>query len=118
MDSQDSDKNLEIFKNIGEIITTQEFNTANADFFSLNASKFDDNADENKHEYMQLFEQYVSMADKILEAKLKQDHGVSDEQMQAFFATFEDNKQRYVQENTDTVDLLFTMINFDALRKR
>ena len=37
MDSQDSDKNLEIFKKIGVIITTQEFNLANSDFFNINA---------------------------------------------------------------------------------
>ena len=52
MDSQDTDKNLDIFKNIGEIITTQEFNLANAEFFKLNKDNFNENEDENKHEYM------------------------------------------------------------------
>ena len=32
--------------------------------------------------------------------------------------SFEDNKKLYEQENADTVDVLFTMINFDAFKKK
>ena len=47
---------LQIFKGVAEIITSPQFNLANSEFFELNASKFEEDADENKHEYMQLFE--------------------------------------------------------------
>ena len=54
-------QDLAIFKSVAEIMATPEFNDANAEFFKLNADKFEDNADENKHEYMQLFEEYLSL---------------------------------------------------------
>jgi hypothetical protein len=72
---------MTIFKNIGKIITTTEFNSATADFFAMHTDKFDETEDENKHEYKQLFEEYVQLADKALDAKLKEDYGVSEDDM-------------------------------------
>ena len=38
--------------------------------------------------------------------------------MKDFYSTFEANKKRYEEENTDTVDILFSMVNFDAFKKK
>ena len=47
-----ADNGMTIFKHICNIITTPEFNVANADFFKLNSVKFAENVDENSHEHM------------------------------------------------------------------
>ena len=117
MDSQDTNKNLTIFQNVANIIATTEFNEANAEFFKLHSHKFSDD-EENKHEYMQLFEEYLSLAEKAIESKLKEEMGVTDDEMLEFYSTFEDNRKLYEADNSDAFDTLFTMINFDAFKKQ
>ena len=43
---------------------------------------------------------------------------MDDDKIQQFYSSFEDNKKMYEEENADTVDVLFTMINFDAFKTR
>ena len=62
-------------------MVTPEFVDANAEYFSMHFSKFDENEDENKHEYMQLFEEYLSLQEKVIESKLRLDHNLTDEQI-------------------------------------
>ena len=89
MDSADTgDKDMMIFTNIGKIIITPEFNVATSEFFTLHRDKFDENEDENKHEYMQLFEEYVSLSDKALMAKIKEEYGVTDDDLASFLGSF------------------------------
>lgn len=118
MDSGTSDNDLTIFKNVAAIIATTEFATANQDFYNMHAHKFDAKDDENKHEYMQLFENYVSLNDQVLEAKLLEDYGYTKEDMKAFYDTFQDNRKRYEEEDACAFDTLFTIINFDAFKKQ
>ena len=45
------DSNMKIFKEIGELMTNSEFVSSSGDFFAKNCEVFDENVDENKHEY-------------------------------------------------------------------
>lgn len=83
----------------------------------MHASKFDEKEDENKHEYMQLFEEFVSINDKVIDSKLKTDYGHSVEEMTAFYGSFEENRAKYEAEDKIAVDNLFTMISFEAFKK-
>lgn len=42
---------MQIFMAIGELMTDSEFVTANQDFYDRHCETFDENVEENKHEY-------------------------------------------------------------------
>ena len=118
MDSADSDKNMAIFKDIAKLVVSKDYQTATQEFIFLHASKFDEKEEENKHEYMQLFEEFVAINDKVIDSKLKTDYGHSVEEMTAFYSSFEENRARYEAEDKVAVDNLFTMISFEAFKKQ
>ena len=59
----------EIFNSICEIMVDEDFVIGQTDFYIKNCKVFDDE-DENKHEYMKIFEEYVYIIDQAIEAKL------------------------------------------------
>ena len=46
-----SDTNGTIFNQIGELMTDADFTSSNTEFFTKNCMLFDENVEENKHEY-------------------------------------------------------------------
>ena len=86
MESQD--KNMEIFNAISQIVISKEFNDDSKAFVESNYGIFDEE-DENKHEYKQIYEDYVSIMDRIISARLKNENGFSDPEVEEFLGTFE-----------------------------
>ena len=88
------------------------------DFYEKHTDTFDENVEENKHEYKAIYEEYVDITEKVIEARLKEQHGVTDDQIAAFLLSFKDNKKTYEDDNTDTVDALYAMIDFDKFKEK
>ena len=109
MDS--TDKNTEIFNAISKIVVSPEFNTDSKAFIDSNFAIFDEE-DENKHEYKQVYEDYVAIMDRVITARLKNEFGFSDQQVEGFLVSFEQNKQAYTSQNADAVDTLYSFIDF------
>ena len=114
MESQD--KNSEIFNAICLIVVSPEFNEDSQAFVENNYAIFDEE-DENKHEYKQVYEDYVSIMDRVISAKLKNDSGFSEPEIEAFLASFEQNKDAYTATNAETVDTLYSFIDFMHFKK-
>ena len=112
------DANMAIFKNIAEIIHDSEFNDASYKFFQLHCKSFEDDVEENKHEYKQIYESYLAITEKVIETKLREKYQLSDDAILDFYSTFADHRKEYEQEDADTVDTLFGMIEFDDFKRR
>ena len=56
----ESNKNSQIFNNIGDLCATSEFNDAQMSFFTHNCGVFSEE-EENKLEYTAIYETYVKL---------------------------------------------------------
>lgn len=79
------DVNFEIFKMVSEIVQDDEFTNAQNAFFDKNKEPFEE-TEENKLEYTQIFEQYVSILEEIIAVKLKEKY--SEQQVEGFYLSF------------------------------
>jgi len=77
----------EIFDHISDLIAQEDFIEAQETFMEANCKAFEDD-EENKHEYKQIYEEYLLIIDRLIEAKLKEEHGISDEDIKQFYTTF------------------------------
>ena len=109
-----SESRNKIFSAICDIVVEQEFVQSQADFYIKNCKVFKDE-EENSHEYMKIFEEYVYIIDQAIESKLSSDF--EQDQVEDFYKTFKDNYENYKAINYDTVDLLFNSIDFDNFKK-
>ena len=73
-----------------------------------------EDTEENKLEYTQVFEQYVTILEEIIAVKLKEKY--SEEQIEAFYLSFKDNMKDYEKENALTVETIFGLIDFDKFK--
>jgi hypothetical protein len=113
-----NDSNMQIFKAIQGIITDPDFNIATQAFFATHSKAFDDNVEENKHEYKQIYEEYLSITERVIEAKIRDVHGFDEESFKRFLESFAEKKAEYEVESPDTVDMLYGMIEFDEFKKK
>ena len=86
------------------------------EFFNKNRGIFetDPDIDENKHAYMKLYEEYIKMFDNIIDTKLSEDYGYSQEDIQQFVLSFAEHRELYESDNDQLVDLLFALSSFDT----
>ena len=113
---ESSDKNSEIFAAVSQIVVSPEFNDDSKAFIENNYAIFDEE-DENKHEYKQVYEDYVAIMDRVITARLKNENGFADAEIEAFLGSFEQNKDTYSATNADTVDTLYSFIDFMHFKK-
>lgn len=116
MDTTISDANLKIFKEIAELKADPQIIQGNMEFYERNADIFDENADENKLEYMTIYEEYLKINDDVLQSKLQEKF--PEEQCVQFLTTFKDNLKAYEQIDKDTVEYLFELIEFQKFKER
>lgn len=90
------DTNFEIFKQISNDIQDDEFTSVQHAFFEKNKEPFEE-TDENKLEYTQIFEQYVTILEEIIAAKLKEKY--TEEQVENFYKSFQENIAKYTIQN-------------------
>ena len=92
MEQSLSDKEIEIFQKIVDIVTNQDFQKSQFEFFEKHAKTFDVD-DENKLEYTNIFQEYCHCFDEIIDAKLKE-HFEQD-QVDDFYKGFKANQELY-----------------------
>jgi hypothetical protein len=97
-------------------VISSEFNVDSNNFFERNYGIFDDQ-DDFKHEYKQMYEDYFSIIDKTICARLKQFYRYSESDIEEFFNNFELNKEAYEANNSDTFDVLYPIIDFKYFKK-
>lgn len=107
-----SEGNMAIFKQIADILTDPEFNEALSAFYAANHPKFDE-AEENKLEYKNIYEEYITITEKVIEEKLMVNHGIDNDAFKAFLEDFKVNKAAYEADDAETVDALYVMIDFE-----
>ena len=108
------DVNFQIFQQIAKDVQEEEFTNSQHAFFEKNKEPFED-TEENKLEYTQIFEQYVTILEEIIAAKLKETY--SEDQVENFYLTFKDNLAKYEAENPIAVDIIFGLIDFDKFKQ-
>ena len=85
-------------------------------FYMQNSDLFDENEEENKLEYMNIYEEYLKINDDVIQSKLQEKF--SEEQCINFISTFKDNLKNYEKEDKDTVDYMFELIDFQKFKQR
>ena len=63
---------MEVFREIGELKADAQVVQANMQFYMQNADIFDENEDENKLEYMTIYEEYLKINDDVIQSKLQE----------------------------------------------
>lgn len=91
---EDNNKNIAIFASITELISHAEFHDDQKSFIMENYRIFNED-EENKHQYKQVYDQYLEIMERTIEAKLIQDYNYSDDQINAFYTSFKQNKAEY-----------------------
>lgn len=76
-----TDKNMTIFDTVTALVAEDDFNQAQTEFVKKNHAIFDEE-EENKHEYKQVYEDYVNIMERMIEAKLKETY--SEDEIEAF----------------------------------
>ena len=62
-------EHIQIFSSICEIVAEEEFSNGQTDFYIQNCRIFTDQ-EENKHQYMKVFEEYIYIVDQAIDAKV------------------------------------------------
>ena len=108
-----------MFTAIGELILKDEFQQAQVEFMEQNAGVFED-TDENKLEYTPLHEEFIKLTENAIEAHVKEKLGLTQEDIDTFYAALQEPNKLKVLEatNKDTVDHLFTMLDFNKFKKQ
>lgn len=90
--------NKDIYQKICEAVVDPDFNEGQMNFFTKNCLKFTDD-EENRHEYKEIHEEYISILEQAIEAQLKQTY--SEEEINAFYLDFASNFESYrpINEN-------------------
>ena len=109
-------KNIAMFDAITDLITSEDFKLSDKAFIEQNFHVFDVD-EENKHEYKTIYDQYLEIMERLIEAKLVQEFNFTDEEVNDFYTTFQDKKAEYEARNVDTVDALYSFIEFDRFKK-
>jgi len=112
MDSQDKD--LKVFEKICEIVSSDDFNSAQSSFYEKNCQQFSDD-EENKLEYKTIYEEYVYLVEQGLEGELKV-AGYDEDAINKFYESFKENMKKFEDINRDVMDLLFGMIDFQKFK--
>lgn len=64
-----------------------------------------------------MYDNYLEIMEKTIESKLIGEFNFQDEEISQFYTSFPDKKQHYEQINVNTVDALFSFIDFDRFKK-
>lgn len=84
------------------------------EFFEQNKDKVED-TEENKLEYTPIFEAYMLILETVIEVELQKTF--SHEDIKAFYQHFKENLGAYEEKNKDTVDTLYSFIDFDKFKQ-
>ena len=103
-----------IFGTISDIIAEEEFSNGQTDFYIKNCKVFNED-EENKHEYMKIFEEYVYIIDQAIDSKLAEQY--DQENIDHFYKTFKEKFENYKEINYDTVEILFNAVDFESFKK-
>ena len=103
----------EIFALVCEIITSEEFTNGQMDFHVKNCKIFNED-EENKHEYMDVFEEYVKLVDNAIDSELYKKFKKED--VEDFYKTFKDNYEHFKEINYDAVEILKNAIDFETFK--
>lgn len=79
-----------------------------------------EDTDENKLEYTPLHEEFIKLSENAMEAYIKEQLGLAQEDIDAFYlALQEPNKLKVLEaSNKDTVDHLYTMLDFAKFKQQ
>ena len=104
-------KNMAIFDSICELVTKPEFTEDQMAFYQQKCHIFIEE-EENKLEYTQVYEQFVEIMERTIEAKLTTEYNYSDEEIKEFLNTFVESIDSYREKNPETVDILYGFVDF------
>lgn len=108
-----SENDAKVFKAIETVMLESDFKNATVSFIEANYDKFED-TEENKLEYTEIHNEYLKIVEQVLELQVKERYAISDAEMDEFYGGFTDKSKlaEYESLSKDTVDHLFTMIDF------
>lgn len=65
---------------------------------------------------MAIYDEFLYSSERVIESRLKSDHGFTQQQVSAFYDALKDNLARFEETNKDTVDMLYSFIDFDKFK--
>ena len=107
--------NQEIFAKICDLVIDPEFNEGQVNFFSKHCSKFTDD-EENRHDYKDIHEEYITILEQAIEAVLKQSY--TEDQINQFYLYFAENYNEFKGTNDDAFAIMNATIDFQAFKKQ
>lgn len=107
-------KDVQIFRSLVSLVTSQEFSESQTAFFEKHQGSFTAE-EENKLEYKEIYENYVYIVDEILDGNIKAQY--SEEEVKAFYDGFKDRYPEYEKIHKATVDTLFNFVDFSKFKE-
>jgi len=83
------------------------------DFHVKKCLLFDED-EENKHDYADIFEDYVKLVDNAIDTELYKKF--NKEEVDDFYKTFKDNYSHYKEIHSDAVEILKNAIDFETFK--
>ena len=110
----DDNIDTKIFESISGYLVKPDFLGAQNDFYKAHAFQFED-TEENKLEHTNLHKDYIKIFDDKIDRHLQKDF--SQEQIESFLKTFNENKDQYREINPNTYLQLFAFVDFTEFKK-
>ena len=107
-------QNTQLFKAIADCIVDYVFGQAQYQFYEKCKAQIIAD-EENKLDYTPMFNEYAKMLDTHIEAQLRNKY--TEEQIKAFYEEFKTNSKKYEAINSDTVEVLFTLIDLSKFKE-
>ena len=91
-----------------------EFNEGQINFFSKHCNTFT-NDEENRHEYKEIHEEYITILEVAIEAILKENF--TEEQINSFYMDFAENFDSYKTLHDDAYTVMCGSIDFKKFKE-
>ena len=112
-----SETDKTIFGHIANLMSQDEFLKAHNEFIVANCRTFSED-EENKHEYHEVYNNYVKIIEDAIEGELKTQFDVSDDALNQFYEALKQPGQisAWENENKEVLDTLFSFTDFDKFK--
>ena len=95
MESTPAEINKQIFAKFGERVISEEFVSFQNEFYENNCKIFKDDEEENSLESHNVYKDYMTTMEKLLDHYMTQQEGYTEEQLNAFYTNLKENLKDY-----------------------
>ena len=108
--------NKQIYAKFGDRVIGEEFISYQNEFYAANCKLFKAGEEENSLESHNVYKDYMSTMEKLLDHNMTQKEGFTEEQLDAFYTNLKQNMKEYERINSHTLDILYGVIDFEQFK--